>query len=76
MTPIRLEKQPEKNNYVDRFLQHILRRIEAYCIEHALFFFTLFIILSLLLFVVLIYALVGVSATESGTVYNQFNNII
>ena len=75
MTPARLEKQPEPNHF-DRFLQHILSRVEAWCIKHALFFFTIFIILSLLLFVVLIYALVGVSATESGVVYNQFNNII
>lgn len=34
------------------------------------------IIILLILFVVVCFAIVGVSATESGVQYNQFNNII
>lgn len=34
------------------------------------------IIILLIIFVVMCYWIVGVSATESGTVYNQFQNII
>ena len=36
----------------------------------------IFLIILMIMFVWVCFAIVGVSATESGTVYNQFDNII
>ena len=89
MTPARLGKKSEDTKFSDKIklsdyvdndffcCNSFLRsRIEAWCIEHATILLVLSIILCLLLFMVACYTLVGVSATESGTVYNQFNRII
>ena len=80
MTPVRLDKKPEKKHHFDTanfFCNNDLKtKVEAWCIKHASACMLISIIVFLLAFVVLCSALCGVSATESGTVYNQFNHII
>lgn len=79
MAPVRLDKKPEKKHHFDNFFcnnYNLKERVEAWCIKHASLCMLISIIVFLLAFVVLCSALCGVSATESGTVYNQFNHII
>lgn len=80
MTPVRLDKKQEKRNHFDTanfFCNNDLKtKVEAWCIKHASACMLISIIVFLLAFVVLCSLLCGVSATESGTVYNQFTNII
>ena len=54
----------------------LIERIEAWAIAHATLLFVIAFAVLIALFVVLIFALTGVSATESGTVYNGFDKII
>ena len=75
--PVRLDKQPETNYFdTDFFCNNLKKRVEAWCIRHALLLTVISIIVFLLAFVAICSALCGASATESGTVYNQFQNII
>jgi hypothetical protein len=72
MAPARLEKiDDNRNNF-----SSISDRIEAWLYRHASLCLLICIILIGVMFVILCSLLVGVSATESGTVYNQFQNII
>lgn len=74
---VRLEKKPEKSNYVDHFCYENLQyKMEAFILRHASIFMVILIILFLLLFVVMLYLLCGASATESGNMYNHFSDII
>ena len=72
MAPARLQKVDKEEDKID----WLMNTLEAWVNTHAPL--CLFILFSFLvaLFVVLIFTLTGVSATESGTVYNQFNNIV
>ena len=65
--PVRLHK---KENF------SFMEKIDDWAIHHAHILLPLAIITLLVLFVLLCYALVGVSATESGVKYNQFERII
>ena len=89
MTPVRLEKKSDKKRFSDKinssyqfdkgnfFCNNDLKtKVEAWCIRHASACMLISIITFLLLFVALCSALCGASATESGTMYNQFLNII
>ena len=67
--PARLGKE---DNNVSPFLS----RLDDWAISHAHIILPLFIILGMLLFVLLCYAIIGVSATDSGVQYNQFERII
>ena len=69
--PVRLRKEDNVSPLIN-----LNRKLEAFILSHASFFLSIFIIIGLILFVVLCYAIIGVSATESGTVYNQMRNII
>lgn len=72
MAPARLNKiDDNRNNF-----SSISDRIEAWLYRHASLCLFICMILIGVLFVILCSLLVGVSATESGTVYNQFQNII
>ena len=73
MAPARLHKQEDTEN---DFYGNLINSIEALAIRHATLLFILAIVLLLALFVTLIFALCGVSAVESGTVYNGFDKII
>lgn len=71
--PVRLGK---KDNVDNDFFCDSSSKIEAWCNNHVSFLLLVSIIIFSLLFVALCYAIIGVSATESGTVYNQFNRIV
>ena len=72
MTPARLHRKEEKESSISQYGMNI----EAWVLSHASLCLCIAISLLIALFVVLIFTLTGVSATESGTVYNQFNNIV
>ena len=61
MTPVRLNAPVENKT--------IIERIDTFALTHANIFLPLSILIFLILFVVLCYALVGFSAVESGTYY-------
>ena len=65
--PVRLDKQDNDNNFSFK----VSRRIEQWAFRYAHILLPLFIILGLILFVALCYALCGVSAVESGTQYRM-----
>ena len=69
MAPVRLGKKEESNSSV-------MARIDDWALNHAHILLPISIIIALCLFTALCYAIVGVSATESGSVYNQLENII
>ena len=69
MTPVRLGKKEESNSSV-------MARIDEWALNHAHILLPISPIIALCLLIALCYAIVGVSATESGSVYNQFENII
>ena len=70
--PARLYKKTDNVSLVN----HIFDKIEAWALSHA--FIILFVLFALLmaLFIILITALVGVSATDSGMTYNAMERII
>lgn len=68
MAPIRLGKQEPKSS--------VMTRIDEWALNHAHILLPISIIIALCLFTALCYAIVGVSATESGSVYNQLQRII
>ena len=78
-SPARLHRKEENssvNNKVSHLGRLVMDTIEAWVNTHALL--CLIVLTSLLMaaFVVVIFMITGVSATESGTVYNQFQNIV
>ena len=68
MAPVRLNKKESKPD--------IMTRIDEWALNHAHILLPISIIIALCLFTALCYAIVGVSATESGSVYNQLESII
>ena len=74
--PVRLAKKEDKRNDIYSFFNNLTDIVEAWVLSHASLCLCIAISLLIALFVVLIFTLTGVSATESGTVYNQFNNIV
>jgi hypothetical protein len=72
MTPARLHRKEEKTSVS----QLILDTIEEWVLTHSLLCLTVAICLLMALFIFLIFTLVGVSVNESGTLYNQFQNIV
>ena len=68
MAPVRLGKQEPKSS--------IMTRIDEWALNHAHILLPISIIIALCLFIALCYAIVGVSATESGSVYNQLEKIV
>ena len=68
MAPVRLGKTEPKSS--------VMTRIDDWALNHAHILLPISIIIALCLFIALCYAIVGVSATESGSVYNQLENII
>ena len=68
MAPVRLGKKEESNS-------SLMARIDDWALNHAHILLPISIIIALCLFIALCYAIVGVSATESGLVYNQLENI-
>ena len=69
MAPVRLGKTEPKSS-------DIMTRIDEWALNHAHILLPISIIIALCLFIALCYAIVGVSATESGSVYNQLEKIV
>ena len=69
MAPVRLGKKEESNS-------SLMARIDEWALNHAHILLPISIIIALCLFIALCYAIVGVSATESGSIYNQMEHII
>ena len=67
--PVRLAKI-ETN---DSIFYNLCEKLEAFILSHASFFLIISVIVLMALFIALCYALVGVSATESGAVYNNMS---
>lgn len=74
MEPVRLAKKPEKESINVTSL--ILDKVEAWVLSHALLCLIVAICLLMALFFTFLNLMVGVSATESGVVYNGFDKII
>ena len=77
--PARLHRKKENssvNNKVSHTGEMVSEHIEAWVEAHALLCLIVFTCILMALFVTLIFAITGVSATESGMQYNQFQNII
>lgn len=63
-SPARLGKKEETN------------KIEAWILSHANIFLPLAIIIGFILFIWLCFAICGVSATDSGNLYNHLQDVI
>ena len=78
--PARLHRKEEKRissvNKVSQSYRLVMDTIEAWVQTHALLCLIVLTCLLMALFVTLIFAITGVSATESGVQYNQFQNIV
>lgn len=72
--PVRLAKNQENEDSF--FNSKIMDYVEMWVLSHATLVLIVSICLLMALFVTLIFAMTGVSATESGVQYNQFNRII
>ena len=63
-------------NNVSLLINYVTRKLEAWILSHASLFLVLLFVVLMFLFVALAYAFVGVSATESGTLYNHLQDVI
>ena len=77
-SPARLHRKEENSsvNKVSQFYRLVMDTIEAWVLSHAFLCLIIAMCLLMALFVTLIFAITGVSAVESGTYYNNLNNII
>ena len=77
-SPARLHRKEENSsvNKVSQFYRLVMDTIEAWVLSHAFLCLIVVICLLMALFVTLIFAITGVSATDSGMQYNQIQNII
>lgn len=71
--PVRLAKSQKEDSFYN---SKIMDLVEAWVLTHATLVLLVTICVLMVLFVTLIFVMTGVSATESGVQYNQFNNII
>lgn len=77
MSPARLDKKADKTEInINYILSSVTKSIEAWILSHAFLCLIVAICLLMALFVVLIFILTGVSATDSGAVYNNMERII
>ena len=67
---VRLEKRPQQNRWT------ISNKIEAYIARHFYLIMVLFMLILLVVFVTVCFAIVGASATDSGVTYNAMESII
>ena len=78
-SPARLHRKEENSsvkNKVSQFYRLVMDTIEAWVLSHAFLCLIIAMCLLMALFVTLIFAITGVSATDSGMQYNQLQNII
>ena len=76
--PARLHRKEENSsvNKVSQSYRLVMDTIEAWVQTHALLCLIVLLCLLMAFFVCLIFALTGVSATDSGMQYNQLQNIV
>lgn len=75
--PARLDKvQDNEVNHFYNFYIMVINRVEAWVLSHALICLIVVVSMLIALFVVLIFLLTGVSATDSGVMYNSMERII
>ena len=75
--PVRLEKVQENEvNHFYNFYMMVINRVEAWVLSHALICLIVVVSMLIALFVVVIFLLTGVSATDSGAMYNSMERII
>lgn len=67
---VRLEKRPQQNRWT------ISNKIEAYIARHFYLIMVIFMLILLVVFVTVCFAIVGASATDSGVTYNAMEKII
>ena len=70
--PVRLHK---KDNDYD-FMNNLQMAVEAWVLSHATLCLIVLMCLLMALFVTVIFIMTGVSATDSGVTYNQFDKIV
>lgn len=73
MTPVRLHRKEENSSSVNKFSQLVMEKIEAWVNAHALLCLIILTCLLMAIFVAVIFAITGVSATESGAMRNFMN---
>lgn len=75
--PVRLHK-PVNNDDDDfySFINSLIDMVEAWILNHATLCLLVFMALLIALFVTVMFLIVGVSATESGVVYNHMKSMI
>ena len=67
---VRLQKRPQQNRWT------ISNKIEAYIARHFYLIMVLFMLILLVVFITVCFAIVGASATDSGVTYNAMERII
>ena len=67
--PVRLYKKTDNVSPVN----HIFDKIEAWILSHAPLLLVLFLIMGVVLFIILCFAICGISAVESGGMRNFIN---
>jgi len=67
-SPVRLQKKPTREDYQKEINYWVTRNFGIIAIVTVIFL--------LIVFVIVCFAIVGVSATDSGVVYNHFNEVI
>ena len=66
MNPVRLQKVEEQKT----------SKFETWTLAHANIIVPILFVLMMIMFVVVVYGIVGASATESGIQYNHFQDVI
>lgn len=76
--PVRLSKNVENkaDDIIMSFYHSIMGKIEAWVLAHAMLCLIVLMCFLMALFVVVIFLITGVSATESGVQYNAFDKIV
>ena len=69
MKPVRLQKKEAQVSPVN----HIFDKIESWAYAHAPLLLALFLIMGVVLFIILCFAICGISAVESGGMRNFVN---
>jgi hypothetical protein len=75
--PVRLEKvqENEVNQFYNLYIM-VINRVEAWVLSHAIICLIVLNSMLIALFVVCIFLLTGVSATDSGVMYNSMEQIL
>ena len=77
-SPVRLHRKDNSSvkNKVSHIGRLVMDTIEAWVLSHAFLCLIIAMCLLMALFVTLIFAITGVSATDSGLQYNAFDRIV